>query len=148
MVVTQHGLHYSVIEHLRIKFGVPVEWVRDGYKKPDAKPFITVEQMQNNYEILAKQREAVETIYRFQVGLHAGNSTQRAQMQELIQQTFIFDRFTYLDTANFPATARGFFMCELTAVVPMPAGDVNHASDYHRVYFDIEIENEKYREAL
>lgn len=145
MAITQHGLHYSVIEHLRNKFNVPTEWVRDGYKKPDVKPFITVEQMQNNYEAISKLREAVETVYRFQVGLHAEHSTQRAQMQEAIQDTFIFDRFTYLDTAEFPATACGSFLCDLTAVVPMPADSVNNQSDYNRVYFDIEINTTKRR---
>ncbi|MBS4195330.1 hypothetical protein [Lederbergia citri] len=143
----QHGLQHSIISHLRNKLGIRVDWVFDGYKKPTEKPFITVEQMQNNNDILAKQREAVRTIYRFQVGLHAQSSTDRARLQERIKRIFLFDEITFLDTDKSPAQASGFFMCELMAEVPMPAGDVSNISDYHTVYFDIEVSAEHYKEA-
>lgn len=144
----QHGLQHSIIMHLRNKLGIRVDWVFDGYKKPAEKPFVTVEQMQNNNEILSKGREAVETIYRFQVGLHAQSSTERARLQERIKRIILFDNITFLDTDKSPAQASGFFMCELTAEVPMPAGDITNTSDYHVVYFDIEINTEHYKEAI
>ncbi len=115
-VITQHGLHY-----------------------------FTVEQMPNNYRVLAKQRESVEATYRFQIGLFAEHATQRAQLQERLQQTFIFDRFPYLNTESHPATECGSFLCDLTGVVPMFAEAVNNQSDYHRVYFDVEITDIKRR---
>jgi len=147
MSVHQHGLQHSIITHLRNKLGIRVDWVFDGYKKPAEKPFITVEQMQNNNEILAKGREAVETIYRFQVGLHARSSTDRSRQQEQIRRIFLFDEITFLDTDKSPAIARGFFRADLTAEVPMPAQDISNTSDYHTVYFDIEIPTEHYKEA-
>src|SRR5690606_28264498 len=98
-----------------------------------------IEPMQNNYEILAKQREAIETIYRYQIGLYEKNSIELSVMQEQLQDVFNFDRIAFYDTLKSPAELTGYFLCELTAVVPMPAGDITNKSEYHRVYFDIEI---------
>lgn len=141
----QHGLQHSIITHLRNKTGLRVDWVFDGYKYPAEKPFVTVEQMQNNIDTLTKQREAIQTIYRFQVGLHAKSATERARLQEQIKRIFLFDEITFLDTNKSPALASGFFMCDLTGVVPMPANDISNTSDYHRVYFDIEIDAKHYK---
>lgn len=143
----QHGLQHSIITHLRNKLGIRVDWVFDGYTKPTAKPFVTVEQMQNNNEILSKGREAVETIYRFQVGLHAQSTSDRSRLQTKIKRIFLFDEIPFIDTDKSPALASGFFMCELMAEVPMPAGDISNTSDYHTVYFDIEIDGKHYKEA-
>lgn len=146
MSVHQHGLQHSIITHLRNKLGIRVDWVYDGYRKPIEKPYVTVEQMQNNNEILAKQREAIETIYRFQVGLTAGSATERARLQDRISRIFMFDEITFLDTNESPAQARGFFRVDLTTVMPMPADDLSSTSDYHRVYFDIEVDAKHYKE--
>lgn len=147
MSVHQHGLQHSIITHLRNKLGIRVDWVYDGYRKPIEKPYVTVEQMQNNNEILSKGREAVGTIYRFQVGLHARSSTERSRQQEQIRRIFLFDDIPFLDTDKSPAQARGFFRAYLTAEVPMPADELSNTSDYHVVYFDIEIPAEHYKEA-
>ena len=148
-MIHQHGLNRSIIMHLRDKFpGVQIDLKFDGYTMPEIRPLIVVEPMQNNNEILTKQREAIETIYRYQIGLFESNSVNLSIKQEQLQNVFNFDRFTFYDTLQSPAIQTGFFYCELTAVTPMPADDITKKSEYHRVYFDVEIITEKYKGAL
>lgn len=145
-MIHQHGLNRSLILHLREKFpNVRVDLKFDGYEIPAERPLIIVEPMQNNNEILTKQREAIETIYRYQIGLYEKNSVELSIKQERLQDVFNFDRFTFYDTLQSPAIQTGFFYCELTAVTPMPADDISKKSEYNRVYFDVEIKDTKRR---
>ena len=142
----QHGLNRSIIIHLREKFpGIQIDLKFDGYQMPAVRPLILIEPMQNNYEINVKQREAIETIYRYQIGLFEKNSVELSIKQERLQDVFNFDKFAFYDTLQSPAIQRGYFLCDLTAVVPMPAGDISNKSEYHRVYFDVEIKDTKRR---
>lgn len=146
--IHQHGLNRAIVQHLREQTDIRVDLLYDGYERREEKPLITVETMQNNNEILAKGREAIQTIYRYQIGLTDVNSVDLSINQEKLQRIFNFDKFIFYDTIKSPAEASGFFMCNLTAVVPMPAGDISNKSEYHRVYFDIEIDAKHYREAI
>lgn len=146
MTLHQHGLNRSIIMHLRERFpDAQVDLKFDGYTMPATRPLILVEQMQNNIEINVKQREAVEIIYRYQIGLFCANSVDLSIKQERLQGVFNFDAFPFYDTLQSPAIQRGYFLCDLTAVVPMPAGDITNKSEYHRVYFDVEIKDTKRR---
>ncbi len=146
MTLHQHGLGRSIIMHLRDKFpDAQVDLKFDGYEMPETRPLIVIEPMQNNYEILAKQREAIGTIYRYQIGLFEKNSVELSKNQEQLQGVFNFDRFAFYDTLQSPAELRGYFLCELTAVTPIPADDLAKKSDYNRVYFDVEIQDTKRR---
>ncbi|MEK3887254.1 hypothetical protein [Bacillus sp. FSL K6-3431] len=140
MNVHQHGLQHSIITHLRALTGLTVIWQYGGVKLPASTPFITVEQMQNNNAILTKQREAVQSIYRFQIGYFASSANDRARRQDVIKRSLIFDTIEYLDTDRSPAQADGFFRCELTAEEPFNAEGIEDISQYHRVYFDVEID--------
>jgi hypothetical protein len=135
----QLNMHYSLLTHLKTRTGIPTIWVYDGITLPAVKPFITIEQMQNNTTVISKQREAVRTIYRFQVGLHANTAKDRALKQNEIKQIFLFDEIELLN-ATTPSQPLGFFHTDLTAEVPMPADDLSNKTEYHRVYFDIEID--------
>lgn len=136
----QHEIQHSLITHLRSKFtGVTVVWVFDGVALPTVKPFITVEQMQNNNAILSKGRESIETILRFQVGLYAKSSTEKARMQSEIADAINFERITLYQTLQSPATAVGFFDAFVTNVVPIPAEATEGETNKHRVYFDVEV---------
>ncbi len=149
MTLHQHGLNRSIIMHLRERFpDAQVDLKFDGYEMPATRPLVLVEQMQNNYEILAKQREAIGATYRYQIGLYEKNSVELSIKQERLQDVFNFDKIAFYDTLKSPAELAGYFYCELSAVVPMPADDVSKQLNYHRVYFDIEIEDNKYKGAL
>lgn len=145
MSLNAYGLDRSIILGLRERLGdgVRVDLVYDGYKIPESRPLVTVEDLQSNYEVVSKLREGIRTIYRYQVGLHDVNSVELSKRKEVIANLFNFHRFNYFTES--PDNIEGFFYCELTAVVPMPASDISKKSEYHRVYFDVEIENIKRR---
>jgi hypothetical protein len=139
-VSMQYNLQHSLITHIEVKTGIKVVWIYDGVKLPKTKPFITIEQMQNNTTVISKQREAVRTIYRFQLGLFATSATDRAIKQDELKRILLFDQIELLD-ANTPGRySLGFFNADITAEVPMPAEDVSDETKKHRVYFDVEID--------
>lgn len=143
MEMRQYDLAYSLQRFLAGETGIVSDIVYDGYTLDKSKPFITIEQMQNNTEILVKQREAVQVIYRFQIGLHASNPVEKMREQERISELLTFKEMPYYSTEKSVDQPVGYFLCDLKAVVPMPAGEQSRQSEYHRVYFDIEIENIK-----
>lgn len=134
----QLNLQHSLCTHIENKTGIKSIWVYDGVKLPTVKPFITVEQMQNNTTQVSKQREAIRTIYRFQIGLFATRATDRARRQDEIKRILLFDEIELID-ATTPGKSLGFFRCDLTAEVPIPAEDITNETQKHRVYFDVEI---------
>src|SRR5690625_1011424 len=84
--IEQYGFLVSLKRYFEDKHGLPCDIIYDGYKWRDEKPFMTIEQMQNNYEYNVKRREAVEVVYRVQVGLHASNGVERMKLQERINK--------------------------------------------------------------
>lgn len=147
MTLHQHGLDRSVMRHLRERMGegVQVDLHFDGYEMPSTRPLILIEQMQSNFEYISKGRESVESIYRYQIGLYDTNGISLSKNQERLQRIFNFDTFTFYNTFESPWTSEGSFMCELMAIVPMPADDISQKSDYNRIYFDVEITDIKRR---
>lgn len=143
-LIHQHGLNRSIVSHLRKVFPeARVDLKFDGYEMPEVRPLILVEPMPNSNEIRAKQREAIETTYRYQIGLFDTNSVNLSINQERLQQVFNFDRFAFHDTLQSPAPLTGYFLCDLTGVNPIHPDDLSKKSDYHRVYFDVEIQDTK-----
>lgn len=143
----QHEIQYSIIEHLRAKINVPVVWMYDGVTLPteDKKPYITVEQMSNTNSILSKQRESIATTMRFQIGLFAKTSTDRSRKQDAIKQTLMFDEIDLYDTTVSPPILAGSFYTKVTGETPIPADDIANKSQYHRVYFDVEVDTVSHR---
>jgi hypothetical protein len=135
----QLNLQHSLRAHISAKTGINTVWIFDGVKLPKVKPFVTIEQMQNNTTVISKQREAVRTIYRFQIGLFATSATDRARKQDEIKRVLLFDNIELID-ATTPDTTIGFFNANITAEVPLPAEDVSDETQKHRVYFDVEID--------
>jgi hypothetical protein len=138
-VSMQLNIQHSLRTHIGSKTGINTVWVYDGVKLPKSKAFITIEQMQNNTTIISKQREAVRTIYRFQIGLFATSAIDRARKQDEIKRILLFDKIELID-ATTPGQALGFFNADITAEVPMPAEDISDETNKHRVYFDVEID--------
>jgi hypothetical protein len=134
----QLNIQHSLRTHIENKTGIKTIWIYDGVKLPKSKPFITIEQMQNNTTIISKQREAVMTVYRFQIGLFATSANDRARKQDEIKRVLLFDSIELLNATS--GASLGFFHVDLTAEVPMPAEDVSDETNKHRVYFDVEID--------
>src|SRR5690625_7531129 len=86
---------------------------------------MTIEQMQNNYEYNVKRREAVEVVYRAQVGLHASNGVERTRLQERINNGLLFDGIEYRSGEE----TSGFFDVEINGIVPMPSDDITRSEE-------------------
>lgn len=143
--VTQYNLEYSLQKFLGESTGIKTDLVYDGYRFPKEKPFITIEQMSNNYIDLVKQREVFNVIYRFQIGLRASNGVEKVKLQEELTDLFLFSQIPYYKTDQSASEEVGYFVCDLSNVVPIFNDDISSDSDYHVVYFDVEIESKIYR---
>lgn len=139
-LMTQINVHHSIRTALLNEFSMPVTWIFDGVSLPSSKPFMTIEQLQNNVSSQAKLRESIRTIYRFQVGLSASTSSERAALQERISRFFLKHKIPLIDTSNPLSRSGYFFYVEPNfSVVPISADDVSDKTQYHRVYFTIEV---------
>jgi hypothetical protein len=143
----QFNVQHSLRTYLTTTIGIPAFWIYDGVVLPvaDDKPYLTVEQMQNNAVTRPKMREAVETIYRFQVGLRTKSASERARLQEEVEQSLDYARMPLLDASQSTFPKVGEMEADITAVVPISAASTEARSDYHRIYFDVEIRGYKYR---
>jgi hypothetical protein len=137
-----NNLTYSIITHLKTQVTelTDVVWIYDGISLTSkVKPFSTVEQMQANTSVIAKERSYYETIYRFQVGLHANTITERSKIQEKVKTALLQPNITYLDTSGPSPSTTGFFYCDVLSEVPVPVESVTDQTNKHRVYFDVEV---------
>ncbi len=140
----QIELQHSIRTWLASKTGMNCVWVFDGVELPKTKPFLTIEQLQNNITQIAKLRETMATTYRFQVGLFASSSSDRAKLQETVKEIFLFDEIP-LVTATVPAQTIGSFYVDVATETPIPADDISNTTQYHHMYFDISVELTKNR---
>lgn len=140
MSVNQLNLQSSLQSYLASAIGVKVVWVYDGVTLPTAKPFMTVEQMQNNNEIVAKQREAIATTHRFQVGLYASSASERSRVQSQVSQALLFGKIPLIDLGQSTRPTVGYFYADVTNEVPIPADSTDEKTKHHLMFFDIEID--------
>jgi len=145
MNVNLYNAIYSLQRFFDTELNVRADWVSDGYEYPEEKPFITIESLTDERIVLSKGREAVQIIEHLQLGYHATNIVERTKTAEEIADLLTFNKIPYFDTGESVDEHVGFFDVKLTAVVPMPADELSRKSEYHRVYFDVEIENIKRR---
>lgn len=139
-----HGINRSLVMHLRNRFpNNAVGVVFDGYKYPDKRPLITIQHIMTNVSKLSKNREAMQSLYRYQVGLFDVNNAQLSLNQERVQDVLSFDKFPYYDTTKEPAELAGFFRCQVEAVTPIYSDDITNESEINRVYFDVTINDIK-----
>src|SRR5690625_4417406 len=140
MEIRLYDAIYSLQRFFDDELGLRADWVHDGYEYPEVKPFITIETLTDERTILTKQREDVRVIDHLKIGYHASNIVDRTKQAEKIARLLTFKKIPYFDTNKSVDEPVGFFVVEVTAVVPMPASDINRKSEYNRVYFDVEIE--------
>lgn len=139
-----HGINRSLILHLRNRFPImKVDLIFDGYKYSEQRPLITIQHLMTNVSELTKNREALYTQYRYQVGLFDVNNAQLSLNQERVQDVLSFDKFPYYDTTKEPAELAGFFRCQVEAVTPIYSDDITNESEINRVYFDVTINDIK-----
>ena len=125
----QHGLNRAIIRHLREKFPeIRVDLKFDGYKMPAERPLIIIEGMQNNNESISKQREAMQTIYRYQIGLHDVNSVQLS-INQGATNVFNFESLRFMTRWKVRRKLRAFFMRFNGGCVDAQTDDVSKGSN-------------------
>lgn len=134
---SQQGLGYSLEQVIQNTIGIPTVLYFDGMKLPSKKPFLLVEQMQNNFTYLSKGREAVETTYRFQIGIFAESHAQRSTLQDKLRSLFLFEEIPLFDDTGVN-TGR-VFAVNVVSEVPITPEDISDKTRTHRLYFDVEV---------
>lgn len=138
MSVSQLNIQHSLRTIIEDETGIPSVWVYDGVKLPEEKPFTTVEQMMAETEIISKGRQAVRTIFHFQVGVHARNPNERARYQDVLQRLFLFGKIPLIDAET--GAQNGHLRVNAPYVTPIPAEDISDKSNYFRLYFDVTVD--------
>lgn len=133
----QNEISYAITRHIQEATGMKTVQVFDGIILPNEKPFVTVEQLTNASTKISKQREAIEKVYRYQVGLYAKSLADRATKQDELSNIFNFEKFPLYQNPSQPAT--GSFFVDLTNETPIPADDPSDEKSKYRVFFDISV---------
>lgn len=141
MSVSLYDAIYSLQRFFNDKLDLRADWIYDGYAYPEEKPFITIEVLPDERRVLSKQRESVQVIEHLQIGYHAKNIVDRTKVAEEIARLLTFEKIPHYITEQSVDQSVGFFSVNLTSVVPISADEKSRQSEYHRVYFDVEIEN-------
>src|SRR5690625_7576106 len=82
MIIRQYDLENSLMFLFERELGIRTDLIYDGYEFPDERPLITIEPMQNNIDVLTKQREAVQRIYRYQIEIGRASCRERVENEE------------------------------------------------------------------
>lgn len=133
----QFNLTHSLRTHLETSTGIKTVWLYDGIKLPADRPLLTVEQMPNNNANISKSRR-FETTYRWQIGLYTTSIRERSLLQDAVKRAIIKDKIELLN-ATTPGEKLGYFYALVTGEVPITPEDPSDKSNYHRVYFDVEV---------
>jgi hypothetical protein len=137
-----HALTFSIIEHLRnqIPESTAVVWMYDGVTLTDkVKPFLTVEQMTSDNDLIVAGRMDYEEIYRYQVGLRAKSASERSRLSETVRNVLRQTNIPFYDTRGASPVLAGFFVCDVGNAVPIPVDSTEDETNKHRVYFDVEV---------
>lgn len=132
------SIQFSLRKFIEDETGVDAYWVEDGVKLPDEKPFITVEQLFDTTEILTKGRQAVQTLFYYQIGIRAESLIDRQILQGDLQRLFLFEKIPYINA--FTQETDGHLRVEANDGTPIPAEDISDKSNYHRYEFDVTVD--------
>lgn len=137
-----HALTYSIIDYLETQIPefTEVVWMHDNIKLTGkAKPFATVEQMREISDHLAAGRTDFQETYNFQIGVHTKTVGDRSKFSDRVKVALRQPNIPFLDTKGPTPVSSGFFVCDVTAVTPMPIRDVEDETNLHCAYIDVEV---------
>lgn len=113
--------------------------VRDGVSLTGkAKPFLTVQYLGDENELLTAGRTGYEETYRYQVGVHAENIGSLLRLQGKVKTLLRRPDgiVLYDDTAT--ATDKRFAV-DVTGFTPIYNDDTSNTTENHRGYFDVHV---------
>lgn len=96
-----------------------------------------IRQRANYNENISKQRETVETTFRFEVGVFAESLANRGELQDKLRNLFLFEDIPVFDSEGLP-TGIGT-QAHIDAETPISADDISSDTKKHRMYFSVEI---------
>lgn len=134
------SIQYSIIEHLRNRLNVPVEWERDGLDISEMpKPFVTVYNLLDNAEPIAAGREDFEENYHYQVTIRA-NSTDDAELLRTDLRRVLRERIALYDLSVQPFEVVRFFVVDVAGFTPILADSSSRETDHHRIHADVIVQ--------
>lgn len=135
-----NDLAYSLREHLADNLDVnEVLTFYDGLNldnKP--KPFVVVESMFDDAEIIAAGRTDFDETYVFQIGVRAESERQLNTLKRDVTQE-LRKQITYFTTSGSSVTASGFFYVDVTRGEVVRPENLSRETNFHRYYVTAEI---------
>src|SRR5690625_7201386 len=108
---------------------------------------MTLETLRDERIYRVKKREAVQSIEHIQLSYHAEHFADRTRMADEISDLLTFNKIPLIK-AEGSDNPIGFFDGEITAVIPMPAGDLARGAGKPRVHCGLEIRGIKSRSEI
>lgn len=137
----EYGLTLSLRQFLDVYIPEATEVVlmRDGISLSGrVKPFLTVEYLGDDGEILAAGRESYEETYYFQIGVRANNIAELLKYQGKVKTLLRRPDGITLYDDNAVATDKRFVV-DVEGFTPIKNDDTSSDSDNHRGYFDVSV---------
>lgn len=137
-----HAITYSLIRHLREQVPALTEvvWFYDGISLTGkVKPFVVVEHLAEQNEVLAAGRNDYEEIYRLQIALRANSESELSKTSETVKSA-LRNQITFYNTDSPTPISEGYFYADLDAYTRIKDADSTNETDRHRGYFDVSIE--------
>src|SRR5690606_30733322 len=132
-----YDIIYSLQRFFQERLGVRVDWIYDGYKHPDERPYMTIEVITDERTAISKQREAVRIVEHLQLGYHASNIVDRTKKAEEIADLLTFNKIPYLDKENSTTEQASEFFCEVVAVTPIDRKSTRLNSSHVKISYAV-----------
>lgn len=131
----QHSLSKHVEERLKLS---PI-WIYGGLDlSGEERPYVTVRQIFMDSESVSKGREAVRSYIYYEIGIHADSLRDLLTLQSRLHHALVFDDIKLINAET--GESLGSLDVFVPNAEPEPLSDVSEHSNYHRVYFDIEVD--------
>lgn len=114
-----------------------VKVIRDGLSLQDTvKPFLTVQYLAENDELISAGRTSYEEIYRFQVGIYAATYSGRLHLEEPVKTLLREPIRVYSESGLATDTS---FTCDVSAFTPMVGAEPTSDTNSNFGFFDVAI---------
>lgn len=133
---------YSIREHLKTDPDVEANEVLTYYDglvlDNREKPFIVVESLFDDFEVLAAGRTDYEETYALQIGIRAESEHQLNKLKRTVTRS-LRKKVTLYNTSTEPFAASGFFYVDVDRVEVVRPDDISRETDFHRAYITAEV---------
>lgn len=134
-------IQYAIIRHLQdAELANEVVWMRDDISIDEkVKPFIVVENMQENDDMIAAGRKDYQEVYHYQISIRATSEDELNTLTALVKKA-LRQRITIYDLTLNPFAASGFLYVDVENIEPMRSDDITREVDNFRAHIDASVE--------